>query len=208
MLFATIYYNGEKAAPVFSPQKAMEVLESHGTAGGGLKGLAKARSSDWMGAPAAKRKRSAGVSLIEVVMATAIISIYATAAVPALLTMNQNAASSRVITAAKEIVDRNIEAAGAVPFVSSSVPAILAVTSGTVACGDYAYTSVSNPVPLIVDSTGVARVSGTLSRSVSLWNSSDPTDNANTRRITFVVKYTMFNRPQIYSASTLRAPDQ
>ena len=154
------------------------------------------------------RKAIAGVSLVEIMMATAIISLYATAAVPALLTMDQNAASSRVITAAKEIVDRNIEAAVAVPFVSSSVPAILAVTSGTVACGDYAYPGVTNPIAVITNASGAPLVTGTLYEYVALWNSSDPTDNPNTRRVTFTINYTVFHRPQTYTASTLRAPDQ
>jgi len=161
-----------------------------------------------MGLRLGNRRKLAAVSLVEVVMATAIISLYATAAVPALLTMNQNAASSRVITAAKEVVDRNIEAAGAVPFVSSSVPAILAVTSGTVNCGDYAYPGVNNPIALIVDSNGNPLITGTLSKSVSLWNASDPTDNPNTRVVTFTVNYTVFHRQQSYTATTIRAPDQ
>jgi prepilin-type N-terminal cleavage/methylation domain-containing protein len=187
----------------------MEVLNRHRNTGVAPAGFSsKDRPAGALRTPLSRRRKTAGVSLIEVVMATAIISIYATAAVPALLTMDQNAASSRVITAAKEIVDRNIEAAGAVPFVSSSIPAILAVTSGNVACGDYAYPALTNPMPLIVDSTGATIISGTLSRNVVLWNSSDPTDNPNTRRITFTITYTVFHRPQIYTNSTLRAPDE
>ncbi len=141
-------------------------------------------------------------------MGAMIITLYATEAIPALMTMNRNATSNRLITAAKEVVNRNIEAADAVPFTSSSVPAILAVTSGTVACGDYAYTSLTNPMPLVTATNGSAIISGTLSRCVTLWNASDSTDNPNTRRITFTFNYKFVNRTFSYSATTLRAPDQ
>lgn len=147
-----------------------------------------------------------GITLLEVLVGMAIISLYATAAMPALLTMNHIAQVARIMTTAKEVVDRNVEAASAVPFTSSTVPAILAVTGSSVQCSDYP-SGASNPISLLPDSAGASIVTGTLSKSVSLWNTTDATDNANTRIVTFTMTYSLFRRQMTYQATTIRAPD-
>ncbi len=148
-----------------------------------------------------------GITLLEVLIGMAIISLYATAAMPALLTMNHIAAAARIMTTAKEVVDRNVEAANAAPFTASSVPAILTVTGSSVQCIDYP-SGASNPINLLPDTTGAAVVTGTLTKSVTLWSTADATDNANTRIVTFTMSYSLFRRQMTYQATTLRAPDR
>lgn len=154
----------------------------------------------------AARAASAGVMLVEVLLAVGVIGIAASVSIQALLMFNRNAAVARVANNAKEVVQRNMELALRQPLSSTSIPDGL-VTTGTAGV-KWNDTGGTTAVPLLLGRDGVTvLVSGTLSRTVSLWNAKDSTDNAITRRVTFRIDYTLMGRPMSYQLTSIRSPD-
>lgn len=166
------------------------------------------QSSDPASAPLPalfRRFRSqAAVTLVETIVATSIFCLYAVGATQALLALNRHAASTRILTTAKEVVERNMEAAVGAPLTSDTTPAILAVTGSSGVLWDDS--GGTNVIPLVPSRDGLTTmVSGTLRRTVALWNT---TDNPLTRRITFRIDYRYNNRPMSYQLSTILSPDK
>ena len=60
------------------------------------------------------------MSLVEVSIAVALLGLVAAAALASLMALNKNAVSTRVMTGAREVVQRNIEAAIGAPFNSTT----------------------------------------------------------------------------------------
>lgn len=145
-----------------------------------------------------------GMTLVEIAISVALLGLVATAAIATLMVLNKNAVSTRLMTNAREIVQRNIERAVGVPFPSTSLPpAILATTvSGGVPWDD---AGGSGPVTIYTsrDGTGPA-VQGTLTRTVTP-EANAP--NADIRRVKFRLSYTLFGRQMGYELTTLRAVD-
>ncbi len=147
------------------------------------------------------------MTIVEVTVAVAILAAFGVGAIEALLSLNRGAASTRVMTAAREVVERNMEAAMTVPFTAASVPPVLALTSGTGwdENSDVALGSVN--IPLVVARDGTALVSGTLKRTVEL--TSTATFHPDTRRITFALSYSVNGRSKPdYSLTSIRSPDE
>ena len=69
------------------------------------------------------------MTIVEIAIAVALLGLIAAAAIAALTVLNKNAASARLMSNAREIVQRNIEAAIGSPFTSSTEPDILKTTS-------------------------------------------------------------------------------
>ncbi|MGZ5023619.1 MAG: hypothetical protein ACXWGY_03680 [Chthoniobacterales bacterium] len=143
------------------------------------------------------------MSLVEVAIAVALLSLVAAAAIATLATLNKNAVTTRVMTSAREIVQRNVEAAVGAPFNSSTEPNILKTTSATGVTWDDS--GGTNPVIVYSSRDGTSTISGTLKRIVLA--ESNPA-SADLRRITFHLDYSMFNRPMSYEMSTIRAMDR
>jgi prepilin-type N-terminal cleavage/methylation domain-containing protein len=144
-----------------------------------------------------------GMTLVEIAISVALLGLVAAAAIATLMVLNKNAVSTRLMTNAKEIVQRNIETAVGVPFTSASTPSILATTgSGGVPWDE---TGGSGPVTIYTsrDGTGPA-VQGTLTRTVT---AEANTPNADIRRVKFRLSYTLFGRQMGYELTTLRAVD-
>ena len=148
-------------------------------------------------------------------MAAMVIGVASIGALQALGVLNRNAAGVRSLTNARAIVQRNIDMALSVTGTTSSIPAILAVTSatGTVYDDD---AGTANVVAVMIQSTsGVNLVEGTLTRIVRYVDTTSPSVESSTAvagqalivRITFSLTYTYRGRNYSYSQTTMRAID-
>lgn len=144
-----------------------------------------------------------GVTLVELAIGVAVLGLVATTAIATLMVLNKNAVSTRLMTNAKEIVQRNIEQAVGVPFTSSTIPTILAPTvSGGVPWDE---AGGSGPVTIYTTRDGAGwAVQGTLTRTVT---AEANTPNADIRRVKFRLSYVLFGRQMGYELTTLRAVD-
>lgn len=151
-----------------------------------------------------RKTRISGFALIEVMMGAVLIGLVAVGSVQGLGRMNRNASSNRVITNARAIVQRNIDNALSVTATSSSIPAILALTSASgVVYDDDA--GAANIVSVVLQgSSSVQLVQGTLTRIVTAVT--NPA-SADIRQITFRLDYFYQGRPYSYSLNSMRAID-
>jgi hypothetical protein len=105
---------------------------------------------------------------------------------------------------AREIVQRNIEAAIGSPFTSSNEPEILKTTGANGSAWDDSGGSNQVTVYSSRDGTGPV-VQGTLTRTVTVEAN---TPSADIRRVKFRLAYTLFSRPMSYEMTTIRAMDK
>lgn len=139
-------------------------------------------------------------------MAMGLIMLIAMSATQAFLISNRTAATNRVLTAARTIVQRNLDTALSLRFDSTSVPAVLAITP---AAGQ-AYDDdggTDNQVNILIQKTATTQttlVKGTLLRTVLA--EANP-QNADIRRITFRLSYTFQRRNFNVDMTALRAID-
>lgn len=143
-----------------------------------------------------------GMTLIEIVIGVALLGLVAAAAIATLIILNKNAVSTRIMTTAREIVQRNIETAVGSPFTSSNVPAILVTANNAVWDDDGGG---DNLETIYTSRDGTAKVTGTLLRTVSAEANAA---GADIRRITFHLNYSVFGRPMSYEMTTIRATDK
>lgn len=145
-----------------------------------------------------------GVTIVDIAIGTALLGLVAAAAIATLIVLNKNAVSTRIATNAREIVQRNIEAAMGSPFTSSNVPPILAITNSIGAYWDDDGGG-DNRETIYMSRDGTVKVTGTLLRTVR----SETNDiNADIRRVIFHLDYSMYGRPMSYEMTTLRAVDK
>ena len=145
-----------------------------------------------------------GVLLAEVLIAAGVLGLIVVGATHALLTANKMAASSRVWTGARAVVQRNIDTALTVTFSQASSAAILAFTPSTGQLWDDDG-GFDNTVQISVQDNGSLIVAaGTLTRTVTAVANAD---NADIRQITFRLDYTYRGRPNSVSMSTMRSID-
>ncbi len=145
-----------------------------------------------------------GFTLVQVMIATAIIVIVGLASVQALVLMNRKAAAMRTLNSARAVVQRNIDAAMGVPFTTSFEPPILATTTatGSVYDEDGGGDNLVN-IALLRNGT-TAWIKGALTRTVVA--ESNP-ESATIRRVTFTISYSYRGRPYSYAMTTLRTQD-
>jgi prepilin-type N-terminal cleavage/methylation domain-containing protein len=144
-----------------------------------------------------------GVTIIEMAVAAALLALIAAAALGTLAILNKNAVSARILTTITEILQRNIEAAVGSPFTSSNIPPILAITpsSGSVWDDDG---HGDNLVTIYTSRDGTAKMTGTLRRIVQ----NEPNAvNADVRRVTFHLDYSLYGRSLSSEMTTIRATD-
>ena len=152
-----------------------------------------------------RKKLRSAFGIAEQVVAMAIVATVLVASVAGLLQSNRQAAVYRALTAARAVVERNIENALNVTYNSTATPAILATT----AAGGVVYDDEGdgdNLVDIVVqDSTGTNKlIKGTLTRTVVA--EANP-QSASIIRITFSVTFTMRGRNYTTAMTTLRAID-
>jgi len=171
-------------------------------------------SKEWRRGPTPHRHSFArhGFTLLEVIFAMAFSIILGAAVITSLMTSQRFAARARLLTNARAIVQRNIDAAAGVAFSgTSSTPAILATTasSGTVCDDDGGSATIENIQTL--STANDVLISGTLLRIVT----AEPvivtgtTADASTvvRRITFQIDYDYLWHHYTYSETILRSSD-
>lgn len=144
------------------------------------------------------------MTIVEIAIGAAMLALVATGAFASLIVLNRNAVRTRIMTNAKEIVQRNMETAVGLPFTSSNVPAVLATTttSGSVWDDDGGG---DNLETIYISRDGTQKMTGTLLRIVL------PEANAasaDVRRVTFHLDYSMFGKAASYEMTTIRAPDK
>ncbi len=145
-----------------------------------------------------------GMTIVEIAIGLALLGLVAAGAFASLISLNKNAVRTRILTNAKEVVQRNIETAMSLPLSSTSVPSILAPTgaSGSVWDDDGGG---DNLVNIYTSRDGTQTIKGTLTRIVL----TEPNDaGADIRRVTFRLDYTMFGRLSSYQITTLRSVDK
>ena len=77
-----------------------------------------------------------GITIVEIAIGGALLALVATSAFASLIVLNRNAVRNSAHDNAKEIVQRNIEAAVGLPLTVASVPPILENTSTSGALWD------------------------------------------------------------------------
>jgi len=149
-----------------------------------------------------RRVSPRGFTLVQVMVACAIIVIVGLASIQALVLMNRKAAVMRTMTNARAVVQRNIDTALTVPFTATLTPAILAMTPGSVYDDDGGG---DNLVNIALQRSGTtAWIKGTLTRTVTAESNPESVD---IRRVTFSVSYSYRGRPYSFSMTTLRTQD-
>lgn len=146
------------------------------------------------------------MTLVEIVIGAALLALIAATAIGSLVILNKHAVSSRIMSNAREIVQRNIEAAVGAPFSTTNVPAILATTSASGAVWDDDGGS-DNKETIYVSRDGSVQVLGTLTRKVTIEPNALDSDNR-IRRVTFHLDYSLYDRPLSFEMTTIRAMDK
>ncbi|MBA3961714.1 MAG: hypothetical protein H0X40_07425 [Chthoniobacterales bacterium] len=125
---------------------------------------------------------------MEIAISVGILGLVATAGIASLMTLSKNAANNRVMTSAKEVVQRNIEAAIGAPFTTASPPPnhILDLTVSASPFPHWDENGGTNDVVIYKSRDGTQTLTGTLIRSVIA--ESNPI-SADIRRVTFHLDY-------------------
>lgn len=162
------------------------------------------------------RRSKLGIALVEVMVASALMIAVAVAVTHMLMVSTKIAASNRVLTAARAIVQRNLDNALAVRWDSTTTPSILAITSaaGSVydddgnGTGNGANGEGNNKVALLIekktDNSTYTVIPATLNRIVTAVVN---TQNAPIRLVEFRLTYDFQGRTQTVRMSSMRAID-
>ena len=144
------------------------------------------------------------MTIVEITIGAGLLALVATGALASLIVLNRNAVRTRIMTNAKEIVQRNIETAVGLPFSSTEEPAILATTSTSGAVWDDDGGG-DNLETIYVSRDGKLTMTGTLLRTV---RPEPNAPNADVRRVTFRLDYSLLGKAASYTMTTIRAPDR
>ena len=154
------------------------------------------------------RREIAGIALVEVIVALALLTLLVVSSTQALVQANRQSAGMRTMTAARGIVQRNIDTALTVGWNFSVEPAILALTpaTGTPYDDDAPPASSTDSVVQIavMEDGTTATVPGTLWRTVTAVPNPE---GAQVRQVTFRLDYTYLSRPFSVQMVTERAID-
>lgn len=144
------------------------------------------------------------MTIVEIAIGVALLGLIAASAIAALTALNKNAASTRVMSNAREIVQRNIETAMGSPFTASTEPEILKTTGSSGTAWDD--TGGTNQVIVYSSRDGTSpTVKGDLIRTVTAETNSA---GADLRRVKFRLTYPLFGRQMSYEMTTIRAMDR
>ena len=147
--------------------------------------------------------KSGGFSILETLVACAIVVSAFGGMMHASVVFNRHAAFSRMQTNARAVVQRNIDQALSEKFTLQSNPAILAITGTTGAVWDDDGGGDSK-VAVVQNGTGTVTSYGTLTRTVT---SITNTNGADIRSIRFALSYAYRGKTYSYAANTVRAID-
>lgn len=158
------------------------------------------------------RRELVAFALVELLVSLTLLALVATSSTLAFLHANRQAAVMRAMTAARGIVQRNIDTALTVGWTSTLEPAILTLTlpTGTLYDDDAPPESTAdNLVQIAVMENGTTKsIPGNLWRIVTdVTPSAIPPDDAQLRSVTFRLDYTYLSRPYSVQMDTERAID-
>ena len=153
-------------------------------------------------------RQTDGIALVEILVALVLLTVMIVSSTQALVQTNRQSAGQRTMTAARGVVQRNIDTALTVAWNFASEPAIIALTSATGTPYDDDAAPASNTdgvvqIAVMEDGT-TATVPGILTRTVTAV--ANP-EGAQMRRVTFRLTYDYLSRPYAMQMSTLRAID-
>lgn len=149
------------------------------------------------------RRAAAGFTLVQVMISAAVIVIAGVSSISGLLTVNREAATMRLYSEARAIVQRCTDKALTVPFTSTSTPTILATTGSSGSSFDENGDGNYNENVAYLRS-GNTLVTGTVTRTVVA--EANP-DSAVIYRVTFQINYNFRGRAYSYQMVSLRAQD-
>ncbi len=152
--------------------------------------------------------KTTGVALVEVIVALSLLTLVVVSSTQAFIQANRESAAMRIRTAARGIVQRNIDTALTVGWTSTIEPAILAPTPPTGALYDDdapPQSAADNVVQIAVMENGTtAAVPGALWRTVT----AEPNpEGAQIRKVTFRLDYTYLSTSYSVEMATERAID-
>lgn len=149
-------------------------------------------------------RSQAGVTVLEVAVAMAFLATIIVGSTHALLFSNRQAATARLATAARAIVQRNIDNALDVSFRTTAVPPVLVTTS----TGGATYDDDGggdNVVKIAMqENQTTVHTTGTLTRIVTAMAN---TDGADIRNVTFRLAYQFRGRNYTTEMTTQRSLD-
>ena len=147
------------------------------------------------------RSQASAFTLVETLIATAIIAISATSIYYAFLRMNDNAVAARCDTTAKLILERAVNLAVTSEWGEAGAPPILALTGNDFVTFDLTTGADSDgSVSLFDDPNNNTIVTGTLSRQVLVYSASDGSAGmtalplGDVRQATFKLTYKVHKR--------------
>lgn len=154
------------------------------------------------------RRQIAGTALIEVVVALGLLTLMVVSSTQAMMQANRQSAIMRTLTAARGIVQRNIDTALTVGWTFDGEPSILALTPATGKPFD-------DDAPPASNTDGVVQISvmedGTTTTVPGiLWRTVTTVANAEgaiIRQVTFRLDYNYLSRPYSVQMVTQRAID-
>lgn len=140
-------------------------------------------------------------------MSMGLIMLIALSTTQTFLVSNRVAATNRVLTAARTIIQRNLDTAMALRFDAANTPSVLAFTGtgGSITDDDGGG---DNQVNILIQKTATTQntlVKGTLTRIVV--PEPNPPQNADIRRVTFRLTYLFQRRNFSVEMTALRAID-
>lgn len=139
------------------------------------------------------RANIAGLTLIEVMVAAAVLALTTIAMTQAMLVLNRNSAIARVRNLAKAMVLGRIQEVAALAYDPTASPAVIPTP--------LALSNTTTSVNLGDSTAGVGSLPATLT-----WNVTN-VGATTIRQIKVRVDYTYLNRKQNYEVVTFRAPD-
>ncbi|MCX6966221.1 MAG: type II secretion system protein [Verrucomicrobia bacterium] len=153
-----------------------------------------------------------GFTLIEIIFGVAFSAFLGAVIITSLMNSQRFAARARLLTNARAIVQRNIDAASGVAFSASAPPPILAITaSGGEICDDDGGTGTPVENIQVLRSGTNVLVSGTLRRIVTaepvIVTGTTSDASVVVRRVTFQIDYDYLSIHYTHSETTLRSSD-
>ncbi len=152
----------------------------------------------------ATHRASSGMIVMQVALAVGLLGMVMVGTTQAFLVAHRNSAEMRLLTAARAIVQRNIDEALSVGFTSTDEPTILAVTSGAGVTYDDDGSG-DNTIKVATQDNGTTvTTKGTMTRVVTPVTNSD---GAIIRKVFFNLAYTYRGRARSTQMTTMRAID-
>lgn len=145
-------------------------------------------------------RKTAGITLIEILFSLVVLGIGAVSAIPCLLSANRQAAVNRLQSTALGLCQERVEQGVAATFLPpTTIPSFYGTTWPVPATDTVTATET---VQLCADESGTSRITGTRTTLVSLGNAT-----LNTVRLTVRVNYKYRGKDYLVQTYALRSPD-